>query len=124
MKLLLFALGSFAACAVAFFVVLNILASDERTDCTKVRDPAPGAWQAGDFEVRNRIVGDLSLCERLQGRTQAQVEALLGPPTQARPGELRYGLPVEGGINGNTWVLYFDGNGRVTDTRYDVPTAF
>ncbi|MBA3306685.1 MAG: hypothetical protein H0U25_12285 [Thermoleophilaceae bacterium] len=123
MKLLLFALGSFAAFAVAFSVVLNILASDERTDCTKVRDPAPGAWQAGDFEVRDRIVGDLSLCERLQGRTQDEVEALLGPPTQARPGELRYGLPA-GGIDGNTWVLYFDRNGRVADTRYVVPTGF
>jgi len=29
-----------------------------------------------------------------------------------------------GGIDGNTWVLYFDRNGRVADTRYVVPTGF
>jgi len=124
MKWVLLVLGLFVAMPVAFFVALNLLTGDENTDCSKVRDPAPGAWQAGDFDTRNRIARDLSLCERLQGRSREDVETLLGPPTAVRRNALIYELPAGGAGPQNTWILFFDAGGRVSDTRYNVPTAF
>ena len=115
-------LGLFVAMPVAFFVALNLLASDEKTDCAKVRDPAPGVWQAGDFDTRNRIVGELSLCERLQGRSRDEVKALLGPPTEEKANALIYELPAGGAGAQNSWTLYVGADGRVSDTRYNVPT--
>jgi len=122
MRVLLAVAGLFLAFPVVFFIAVNVLASDEKTDCTKVSDPTPGAWQKADFDARNRIVVDLSLCERLQGRSQAEVEALLGAPTQSRPGELRYELPAGGAGPQNAWLIYVGADGRVKDTRYVVPT--
>jgi len=82
MRGLLLALGALVASGLLFVLLLNVVADTSPTDCAKVRDPAPGVWQAGDFDTRSRIVGDLSLCERLQGRTREAVKALLGPPTE------------------------------------------
>ena len=123
MKWMLLILGVFVAMPVAFFVALNLLASDEQTDCTKVREPKPGVWQAGDFATRSDIATELSLCERLQGRTRGQVEALLGPPTEALTGSLRYDLSKDSTGPRDNWILYVDADGRVRDTRY-VSTGF
>jgi len=92
MRFVLLLFGGVVTTFVVFLVLVRVISSDTKTDCAQVRDPRPGAWQAGDFDVRSQIMQDLSFCERLQGRTQAEVEALLGPPSQARPGELRYRL--------------------------------
>ncbi len=122
MKAAVLVLGLLLAVPLAFFVALNLLSSDETTDCAKVRDPKAGAWQAADFDARNRIVSDLSLCERLQGRSRERVKALLGPPTEEKANALIYELPAGGAGAQNSWTLYFGADGRVSDTRYDVPT--
>ncbi len=92
MRFVLLLFGGFALLFVAFIVILRVVSNANHPDCAKLRDPRPGAWQAGDFRGRERIVEDLSYCKRLQGRTEAEVETLLGPPSEARPGELRYRL--------------------------------
>lgn len=124
-KVVLLAVVGFAVFSVAMFVAfLLLLDGGPEVDCSTVSDPAPGAWQAGDFDIRNRIVVDLSRCERLQGRSRAEVERLLGPPSEVVAGEVRYELPTDGAGPANTWVLYLDGAGRVTDTRYQVFSGF
>ena len=65
MRIVLLILAVFAVPAIVFFVALTLLTSDEKTNCAEVRDPKPGAWQAGDFDAREQIVEDLSFCERL-----------------------------------------------------------
>ncbi len=122
MKGLLLAVGALVASFLLFVLLLNLIGDTSKTDCTKVRDPAPGVWQAADFETRDRIVGDLSLCERLQGRSREEVKALLGPPTEEKANALIYELPAGGQGAQNSWTLYFGADGRVRDTDYNVPT--
>ncbi len=85
-------LGVFVGMPVAFLVALNLFTTDEKTDCATIRDPTPAQWQAADYDARSRIATDLSLCRRLQGRSQAEVEALLGPPTEMFAGGQSYRL--------------------------------
>lgn len=118
MKWVLLVLGIFLAMPVGFFVALNLLHSDEKTDCSKVRDPKPGAWQAAGYQTRKDIVTDLSLCRRLQGRTKAEVEALLGPPAEVLAGALSYDLSKDSTGPQDKWVLYLAADGRARETRY------
>jgi len=127
MRFVVLLVGGFAVIFLAFIVIVRIISDDTPTNCEEVRDPRPGAWQTGDFAARERIVEDLSFCERLQGRTQAEVEALLGPPSGARSGELRYRLfdkAEPGGVRpADVWAIFLGADGRVSDTRYDVVTV-
>jgi len=128
MRFVLLLFGGVAVILVAFVVIIRVVSSDTVPDCAQVRDPEPGAWQAGDFDARSQIVQELSFCERLQGRTQAEVEALLGPPSQTRPGELSYRLDEQAEPDRvplrDAWVLFLGTNGRVRNTRFDVFTGF
>lgn len=117
MKWVLLVLGLFVATPVTFFVALNLLTSDEKTDCSEVRDPTPGLWQSADFDTRSRIATELSLCRRLEGRTQAEVEALLGQPTEVFAGGQSYRLFKDSAGPPDKWVLYLDADRRVRDTR-------
>ena len=117
MKWVLLMLGLFVAMPVAFFVALNLLTSDEKTDCSRLRDPTPELWQSADFDTRSGVVTDLSLCRRLQGRTQAEVEALLGPPTEVFAGGQSYRLFKDSAGAPDKWIVYFDADRRVRDTR-------
>ena len=60
MRFVLLLFGGVAVILVAFVVIIRVVSSDTVPDCAQVRDPEPGAWQAGDFDARSQIVQELS----------------------------------------------------------------
>jgi hypothetical protein len=54
----------------------------------------PEEWSRGDFGLRGEMARDLIASRVLNGKTHAEVEALLGPPDRTRTNELIYTVDI------------------------------
>ena len=61
-------------------------------------------WVKGDSHIRGEMAYDLRASKLLDGKTHAQVEALLGPPDVAGTNELSYRVDVGYRWMGSPWL--------------------
>jgi hypothetical protein len=93
--LLIVGIVAVALLVVGFFVIANALSGGgEKTDCDTFTIRA-GDWQAADFDRRRALVKGMQDCGTLEGKSTAEVTALLGPPSEQTADALTYPMPYE-----------------------------
>jgi hypothetical protein len=88
---------------VAIFAGLALFYLSPRDPFFRSRAFSSEKWLKGNSRVRGQMARDLTASKLLDGKTHAQVEALLGPPDWPGTNELYYRIDVGYRFMGRPW---------------------
>lgn len=113
-----------AIVVVAAFAVV-ILASggddDASVDCDTFR-VTPDVWAKASYDRRIQLQRGLLDCGTLDGQSDTEVVATLGPPDRNGADEIDYFLPYgQGATDRQVWRIFLDRDHRVKGSRTDTP---
>ncbi|HET6509584.1 MAG TPA: hypothetical protein VFG42_22495 [Baekduia sp.] len=121
--LTVFAAG--AAVVVLAFVALVALHHDDSSsvDCDTFR-VTPALWSKADYDRRVQLLDGLRDCHQIQGRSDTDVVATLGPPDRDGLTEIDYDLPYgRGSTDRQVWRIHLDADHRVRSTTLESPQS-
>jgi hypothetical protein len=114
-----------AIVVVLAFVALIVFHHDDSpsVDCASFR-VTPSLWAKADYDRRVRLLNGLQDCGQIQGRSDTDVVATLGPPDRDGLRELDYSLPYgKGSSDRQVWRIHLDADHRVKSTAVDSPES-
>lgn len=122
---LMTALAAGAALVVVAFVALIVLHHDDSpgVDCSAFR-VTPALWSRADYDRRVQLLDGLQDCHQIQGRSDTDVVATLGPPDRDGVSEIDYNLPYgKGSGDRQVWRIHLDADHRVKSTAVESPES-
>jgi hypothetical protein len=114
-----------AIVVVLAFVALIVLHDDDASsvDCSSFR-VTPPLWAKADYDRRVQLLNGLQDCHQIQGRSDTDVVATLGPPDRDGLREIDYYLPYgKGSTDRQVWRIHLDADHRVKSTAVDSPES-
>lgn len=124
-RLLVTALAAGVAVVVLVFVALVVFSDDDAAgvDCSTFR-VTPALWSRANYDRRVQLLNGLQDCHQLQGKSDTDVVATLGPPDRDGTRELDYNLPYgQGSTDRQVWRIHLDAEHRVKSTAVDSPES-
>jgi hypothetical protein len=104
-------------------VAIVVLAFVALVDCSRFRVTPPLGSQA-DYDRRVQLLNGLQDCHQIQGRSDTDVVATLGPPDRDGLREIDYYLPYgKGSTDRQVWRISLDADHRVKSTAVDSPES-
>lgn len=119
------ALAAGAAVVVLAFVALIVLHHDDSpsVDCSAFR-VTPALWSRADYDRRVQLLDGLQDCHQIQGRSDTDVVATLGPPDRDGVSEIDYNLPYgKGSSDRQVWRIHLGADHRVKSTAVESPES-
>ena len=118
---------------IVWFVFSRAIGGGRDVDCRRVALPTAATWVTLPTDGQHRLAGDLELCSRYDGLTQAELVAAFGPPTgQGRTPDgtalVQYDLsngtsPTGGRNTPDRLSLFLGDDGRVASTNIEYATT-
>jgi hypothetical protein len=119
------ALAAGVAVVVLAFVAFAVLHDDDSSsvDCSTFR-VTPALWSRAGYDRRVQLLNGLQDCDQIQGRSDTDVVATLGPPDRDGLSEIDYNLPYgKGSSDRLVWRIHLVAVHRVKSTAVDSPES-
>jgi hypothetical protein len=119
------ALAAGVVVVVLAFVALIVFHDDDSSsvDCSTFR-VTPALWAKANYDRRVQLLNGLQDCHQIQGKSDTDVVATLGPPDRDGLSEIDYNLPYgKGSTDRQVWRIHLDADHRVKSSAVESPES-